>query len=187
MRCTGVCPSGIDLQDLWGKAREAILRRGEPELSVLSPLSFYRAMSKEGGSRESMIKAVKALSSQWASASENGPIITGENSSNGLWQDFIISDDASSYSLCFRCSTCSNACPVVAVYNRPSEALDLLPHQIMHATSLGFGQLVFNARMLWYCVGCYQCQEHCPQGVRVADILHELKGLAWAREETWEG
>jgi heterodisulfide reductase subunit C len=35
--------------------------------------------------------------------------------------------------------------------------------------------------MLWECVTCYQCQEHCPQGVKVADILYELKNSAAER------
>jgi heterodisulfide reductase subunit C len=35
--------------------------------------------------------------------------------------------------------------------------------------------------MLWSCLTCYQCQEHCPQGVKVTDLLYELKNQA-ARE-----
>jgi heterodisulfide reductase subunit C len=27
-------------------------------------------------------------------------------------------------------------------------------------------------------VTCYQCQEHCPQNVKVTDILYQLKNLA---------
>ncbi|MBW1864706.1 MAG: (Fe-S)-binding protein, partial [Deltaproteobacteria bacterium] len=37
-RCTTVCPSGINLQDLWFDARESLLRKGYPELLVLSSL-----------------------------------------------------------------------------------------------------------------------------------------------------
>jgi heterodisulfide reductase subunit C len=36
-----------------------------------------------------------------------------------------------------------------------------------------------GARMVWDCLGCYQCQENCPQGVRVTDILFELKNMAF--------
>jgi heterodisulfide reductase subunit C len=41
--------------------------------------------------------------------------------------------------------------------------------------------------MLWDCVTCYQCQEHCPQQVKVTDILYELKNMAvekWKDDET---
>jgi heterodisulfide reductase subunit C len=30
-------------------------------------------------------------------------------------------------------------------------------------------------------VTCYQCQEHCPQNVRVTDLLYQLKNLAVKR------
>jgi len=35
--------------------------------------------------------------------------------------------------------------------------------------------------MLWDCLGCYQCQEHCPQDVRVVDVFYELKNMAIAQ------
>jgi heterodisulfide reductase subunit C len=49
----------------------------------------------------------------------------------------------------------------------------------MHATALGLSDLIFSSKMLWACLGCYQCQQQCPQGVRVADVLYELKNLAF--------
>jgi heterodisulfide reductase subunit C len=57
----------------------------------------------------------------------------------------------------------------------------MTPHQIIRATALGLPDLVFRSRMLWYCLGCYQCQDACPQAVRVADVLFELKNLAVVR------
>jgi len=35
--------------------------------------------------------------------------------------------------------------------------------------------------MLWSCLGCYQCQEACPQGVRVTDVLYKIKNMAMER------
>ena len=69
-------------------------------------------------------------------------------------------------------------CPVVGNYENPDEALDLLPHQIMRSMGFGIKDLAMGSRMLWYCLTCYQCQEHCPQGVKVTDILFELKNLS---------
>jgi heterodisulfide reductase subunit C len=43
---------------------------------------------------------------------------------------------------------------------------------------LGLKDLALGSRMLWYCLTCYQCQEHCPQGVKVTDIFYELKNLS---------
>ena len=81
-------------------------------------------------------------------------------------------------SLCFACKTCSLACPVVRNFENPVESLGLLPHQAIHAASLGIFNLVFGSNMLWSCLGCYEYQEHCPQGVRVTDVFFELKNLA---------
>jgi heterodisulfide reductase subunit C len=33
--------------------------------------------------------------------------------------------------------------------------------------------------MVWDCLGCYNCQENCPQGIRVTDILFEIKNEAF--------
>jgi heterodisulfide reductase subunit C len=35
-----------------------------------------------------------------------------------------------------------------------------------------------HSRMLWECATCYQCQEHCPQGVNITDIFYALKNRA---------
>ena len=43
---------------------------------------------------------------------------------------------------------------------------------------MGIRDLALGSRMLWSCLTCYQCQEHCPQGVKVTDIFYELKNMA---------
>jgi heterodisulfide reductase subunit C len=48
----------------------------------------------------------------------------------------------------------------------------------MHAAGLGIKDLTLGSNMLWDCVTCYQCQEHCPQGVKVTEVFYELKNLA---------
>jgi len=45
----------------------------------------------------------------------------------------------------------------------------------MHSCGLGLKDLAFGSSMLWDCLTCYQCQEQCPQGVCVTDVLYELK------------
>jgi heterodisulfide reductase subunit C len=63
-------------------------------------------------------------------------------------------------------------------YENPQEILGLLPHQIMNCLGLSLTEMATGPRMLWDCVTCYQCQEHCPQDVKVTDILYRLKNLA---------
>ena len=54
-------------------------------------------------------------------------------------------------------------------------------NQVLYSVRLGLWGLVLGSNMLWDCLGCYQCQEHCPQGVGVTDVLYELKNVAIAR------
>jgi heterodisulfide reductase subunit C len=186
-RCTVVCPAGINLQELWLSVREALLARHQPEFFVLSPLSLYRGLMKDSLDREKehypdpielALKNIYPNGIPLNMLDSNIPLVPSDN---GLSERMYKSAQAATFSHCFRCVTCTNACPVVRNYAEPSEAVGLLPHQIMHAAGMGLWDLVFSSRMLWDCLGCYQCQEHCPQGVCVADIIYELKNIAVTR------
>jgi heterodisulfide reductase subunit C len=34
---------------------------------------------------------------------------------------------------------------------------------------------------VWDCASCYQCQQSCPEGIRVAHIMCELRALSVQR------
>jgi len=186
-RCTVVCPAGINLQELWRTVREALLEKGHPEFFVLSPLSLYRGLMRDSldNEKEHYPDPIElALQTIYPSGiplhmlERDTPLVPSDN---GFANRLYKSAQAATFSHCFRCVTCTNACPVVRNYSQPSEAVGLLPHQIMHAAGMGLWDIVFSSRMLWDCLGCYQCQEHCPQGVYVADIIYELKNIAVTR------
>ena len=82
------------------------------------------------------------------------------------------------FAYCFGCQTCTTVCPVVGNYENAQEVLGLLPHQIMFALALRQTEMASGARMIWDCVTCYQCQENCPQNVRVTELLFGLKNSA---------
>jgi heterodisulfide reductase subunit C/nitrate reductase gamma subunit len=181
-RCTDVCPSGINLEDLWVTVREDMLKADFPEFSVLSPLSFYRGLMRESlPAREytrPLITAREAIASPCDLMRVPDKAVTLTPASKELQGSLLLSDQAATFSACFGCQTCTNACPVVAAYENPKEVLGMLPHQIMYAAGLGIKDLAFGSQMLWDCCTCYQCQEQCPQGVHVTDVLYELKNLA---------
>jgi len=178
-RCTVVCPVGINLQDLWFNVREVLLQRGMPEFSLLSPLSFYRGiMRQEMGPRDyqrPLMKTRKAIAGTDGVKKGQDQVLPLPRREGEFRGRLNLSAQASTFSVCFGCQTCTNACPVVAQYANPQEHLGLLPHQIMHACALGLRDLAFGSAMLWDCLTCYQCQEQCPQGVSVTDVLYELK------------
>jgi heterodisulfide reductase subunit C len=181
-RCTVVCPVGIDLQNLWIKVRELLLQRGIPELSVLSPLSFYRGLTKgetaQGDYEKPLIQAREAIAAQCILMKKKDEVLPLTPTDRKLQSGLNLSAQAKTFSVCFGCQTCTTVCPVVGNYENPQEALGLLPHQIMHAAGLGLRDLAFGSNMLWDCLTCYQCQEQCPQGVCVTDVFYELKNLA---------
>jgi heterodisulfide reductase subunit C/nitrate reductase gamma subunit len=180
-RCTVVCPVGINLQDLWFNVREMLFQKGLPELSILSPLSFYRGLMKEEMIQteyeKPLMKAKEAIVDKCNVVKEQDTILPLIAVDKTFKSRLNLSTQASTFTVCFGCQTCTNACPVVANYDNPQEILGLLPHQIMHACALGLRDLAFVSNMLWDCITCYQCQEQCPQGVCVTDVLYELKNF----------
>ena len=181
-RCTVVCPVGINLQDLWFNVRETLLQKGYPEFFALSPLSFYRGLMREETVRKDyekpLIRAREAIASQCDLMMRKEKVLPLTPADRPFQSGLNLSAQAKTFSVCFGCQTCTTVCPVVSNYDNPQEALGLLPHQIMHAAGLGLRDLAFGSNMLWDCLTCYQCQEQCPQGVSVTDVLYELKNLA---------
>jgi len=74
-------------------------------------------------------------------------------------------------SACFACSTCTAACPIANVWKYK-------PHQLIRMILLGMKEEVLSSNEIWLCLTCYQCQERCPQKVRVTDIIFDCKNLA---------
>jgi heterodisulfide reductase subunit C len=163
-QCTEVCPVGINLQDLWLNIREELSRRGYPEL-VAHVRDAAADLYHEGLQDKDEILRPDPGSQQHLAEASNPP---------------------GKFSACFECQTCTQVCPVVSHYENPGEVLHLMPHQIMHSLGLGLGDEVLGAGMVWDCVTCYLCQEHCPQGVDVADILYELRCAAFKQARARE-
>jgi len=181
-RCTVLCPVGINLQDLWFNVRETLLQKGHPELLTLSPLSFYRGLMKDDVGRDKygdpLDLARGAIQAICGFMKGDDKVLPLTPSDKGFKSGLNLSAQANTYSVCFGCETCTTVCPVVANYENPEEALGLLPHQIMHSCGLGLKNFALGSKMLWDCLTCYQCQEQCPQGVCITDVLYELKNEA---------
>ena len=156
-RCTIVCPAGIVLQDQWFHLDKDLTSLGSPE-----PFIQLRdaVKSKFDSDRKKVIIPLSA-------------------SGKKFMQGVGLSSQGSTFNNCFTCMTCSNACPVVVNFQYPRESLGLMPHQIMYSLKFGIQDNVLGAGMVWDCLGCYNCQQNCPQGVRVTDILFELKNIAF--------
>jgi len=73
---------------------------------------------------------------------------------------------------CFACGTCAASCPVRSVEEKYN------PRKIIRMALLGMKDEVLSSDFVWLCSACYSCQERCPQGVKITDIMTVLKNLA---------
>lgn len=181
-RCTVVCPVGINLKEMWLSVREPIIAEDGPVFLTLSPFSFVRGLNRRrlpaDGYERPLNAAMEAMAAAFPMVRETGALIPVTPTDKDFKAQAAKTASGSTFAYCFSCENCTTVCPVVRVYENPQETVGLLPHQIMRSLGLGLKDLALGSPMLWCCLTCYQCQEHCPQGVKVTDVLYELKNLA---------
>lgn len=81
---------------------------------------------------------------------------------------------------CIQCGTCSASCPT-------SYAMDYTPREIIAAFRAGLLERVLQSNTIWLCASCYSCTVRCPSGIKLTDIMYELKRLAIEFGLTQEG
>jgi heterodisulfide reductase subunit C len=157
-RCTQVCPAGINLQDLWLAVKDdlALLGPSAPYQQLRNGVAFGRPGSLSG--RDTVVPA--------------GP--------ETCLLDYAGSP--ASFSACIQCGTCTNVCPVVADYQQDPQQmgfLDVTPQQIVNTYRLGITERALNSKMTWDCFMCFKCQENCPKGIPVAEMMYELRNRGY--------
>ena len=80
---------------------------------------------------------------------------------------------------CFQCAKCSPGCPV-------SDKVNVQVHELMRMLVFGLKE-VLDTDMVWLCTTCYTCQERCPQGIDITDIIFGLKNMAFKEGKTPQG
>jgi heterodisulfide reductase subunit C len=73
---------------------------------------------------------------------------------------------------CFACGSCTVSCPVREIndiYN---------PRKIIRMVLYGMKDRVLQSDFIWLCSTCYACQDRCPQGVKITDLMTVLKNMA---------
>lgn len=73
---------------------------------------------------------------------------------------------------CYACGTCTAGCPV----RRFHPAFN--PRRIIRMVLLGMRDHVVKEPFVWLCATCFTCQERCPQGVRISDLMRALKNMS---------
>jgi heterodisulfide reductase subunit C/nitrate reductase gamma subunit len=154
-RCSRGCPAGLDLADLWAASRDDLAVRGRPAAAV----------------RITAVPAAEWAERLAAAAPATPPPLPASTALTG---------DRRTFSPCVQCQTCTNVCPVVAC-SAGDGGVDVTPQKVMNLLRLGLVDLAIGSRMVWSCATCYQCQEHCPAGIRVTDVLYELRNRGYAQ------
>jgi len=74
-------------------------------------------------------------------------------------------------SACLMCRTCTAVCPIT----RLNDSFN--PFRFVRLALFGYIEEVLESGLIWLCSNCYACQEKCPHGVRVTDLMTALKNL----------
>ena len=170
-RCTKICPSGINLKELFANARDNLLQKKIPEPYIYSQLSF--ALTLENKFSNEHLEALKSVDLLLKSSFKS---LKDINKTLSLKKTKALANIT--YKSCYCCQSCTNICPVVGAYKKSNEVVDIMPHQIIYSLGVGLLDIALGAKMIWDCSGCYLCQEYCPQRVEICDIFYNLKNLA---------
>jgi heterodisulfide reductase subunit C2 len=73
---------------------------------------------------------------------------------------------------CILCGTCTAGCPVSQI------SKEYNPRKIMRMVLLGMKDEVLSRPDIWQCMQCHICVAHCPQDVRLADVIRALREIA---------
>jgi len=77
--------------------------------------------------------------------------------------------------LCMECGKCTSTCPVALV--NP----DFSPRKIVSRTITGGGISMLDSQLVWNCLTCNLCNDHCPSDVAFADFIRSARALAELR------
>jgi heterodisulfide reductase subunit C len=75
---------------------------------------------------------------------------------------------------CFQCGTCTGSCP-------SGRQTAFRIRKLIRWAQLGVPDKVLSSPDLWMCTTCYTCQERCPRGVEITDIVMTMRNIAVER------
>ncbi|HEY0196723.1 MAG TPA: CoB--CoM heterodisulfide reductase subunit C [Methanobacterium sp.] len=83
----------------------------------------------------------------------------------------VIDAGAESLSICFQCGTCTGACP-------SGRRTPYRVRQLVRRALVGFKDELIADDTIWMCSTCYECQERCPRGIKIVDIVKVVRNYA---------
>ena len=87
----------------------------------------------------------------------------------GLAEIFV--DDVNMFRACEQCGLCSSACPLTGV-----DGFNI--RRILRYVELGLIDEIANSPFSWFCTTCGRCEDVCPNGIEILDIIRPLRSLS---------
>lgn len=84
----------------------------------------------------------------------------------------VMENGAEKLMLCYQCGVCTSDCPIA------KRVPEFHPRQIARLVMYGQKDRLMQGDLLFLCAGCYTCYEHCPQEVKVSEIIAALRQIA---------
>jgi heterodisulfide reductase subunit C len=81
--------------------------------------------------------------------------------------------------MCFQCGTCTASCP-------SGRQTSYRTRKLMRMAQLGLKSEIIDNDDLWQCTTCYTCEERCPRGVPIVNIVIALRNIAVANGKMFE-
>ncbi len=97
-------------------------------------------------------------------------VITRKNIDKDFKQE-IMDAGAESVALCFQCGTCTGACP-------SGRRTPYRIRQVVRKSVMGLKDEVISDDTIWMCATCYECQERCPRGIKIVDVVKTVRNFA---------
>ncbi|MGZ7119584.1 MAG: CoB--CoM heterodisulfide reductase subunit C, partial [Methanobacterium sp.] len=82
----------------------------------------------------------------------------------------IIDAGAETVALCYQCGTCTGSCP-------SGKRTPYRIRNFMRRALMGLKEDVMEDETIWECVTCYACQERCPRGVAIVDVVKVIRNM----------
>lgn len=82
----------------------------------------------------------------------------------------IVDAGVETIGLCYQCGTCTGSCP-------SGRRTPYRIRSIIRKANFGLKDEVLNDETIWECVTCYACQERCPRGVEIVDVVKAIRNM----------
>ncbi|WP_414469492.1 CoB--CoM heterodisulfide reductase subunit C [Methanobacterium sp. ACI-7] len=86
------------------------------------------------------------------------------------FKEDIIDAGAETITLCYQCGTCTGSCP-------SGKRTPYRIRSIIRKSLMGLKSEVMEDETIWECVTCYACQERCPRGVAIVDVVKIIRNM----------